>query len=307
MSMLDDAAVFATIVTEGGFSRAATKLGLSNGMVSRRLAKLETELGVTLLKRTTRQIQLTPEGEVFWQHAKRIQQELDAALSVIHTLADKPKGNLRISAPPYFGRYYLMPLLNQFMKNFEDIHIEVILTDALQDPLKDNFDLLIRGTGYFNHGLKDSTLKSKLLMKSKIRLYASPEYLIKYGIPNKPSDLAQHRMLGYISKDKPSKEMAWDYSYKNTKGSINTHAIFHSNDIENQISACLSGIGLGRFADMVCTHLNNKNLLHEVLPEYDWGTNLFYAIYANQQNLPKRTRLLLDFIIAQMQHMATDV
>lgn len=83
MSILDDTVIFAAIIQQGGFSRAAKYLGLSNGLISRRIAKLETDLGVTLLKRTTRQIQLTPEGELFWQHAQRIQQEMDTAVCLI--------------------------------------------------------------------------------------------------------------------------------------------------------------------------------------------------------------------------------
>src|SRR5579871_4533386 len=117
MGVLDDTAIFSAVVQQGGFSHAAKHLGLSNGLVSRRIAQLESQLGVTLLKRTTRQLQLTPEGELFWQHAQRIQQEMDAALCLIKSLTDKPKGDIRISAPPYFGKHYIMPILNKFMSN----------------------------------------------------------------------------------------------------------------------------------------------------------------------------------------------
>src|SRR5690349_21300639 len=104
MSILDDTAIFAAIVQQGGFSRAAKHLGLSNGLISRRIAQLEARLGVSLLKRTTRQLHLTPEGELFWQHAQRIQQELDSALCLIQSYAEKPKGDIRLSAPPFFGK-----------------------------------------------------------------------------------------------------------------------------------------------------------------------------------------------------------
>src|SRR3990167_10988349 len=118
MSVLEDTAIFAAIIKYGGFSHAAKHLGLSNGLVSRRISLLEKTLGVTLIKRTTRQFFLTPEGELFWQHAERIQQELNSALSLIHASNKKPKGKIRISAPTYFGRHYLMPILLKFLENF---------------------------------------------------------------------------------------------------------------------------------------------------------------------------------------------
>src|SRR3990167_2183108 len=128
MGILDDTAIFAAVIQQGGFSHAARHMGLSNGMISRRIAQLETDLGVTLLKRTTRQIQLTPEGEIFWQHAQRIQQEMDAAVGLIQSSAKKPKGLIRVSAPLYFGRHYLTPVLIKFLENFADININLMLS-----------------------------------------------------------------------------------------------------------------------------------------------------------------------------------
>lgn len=302
--MLNDAAIFAAIVSEGGFSRAATKLGLSNGLISRRLAKLEKELGVTLLKRTTRQFQLTPEGELFWEYAKRIQQELDEALQVIHSVADKPKGDIRISAPPQFGRHHLMPMLNQFMKNFPEIKIELILTDMLLDPVKEKIDLLIRSTGFFEPEMKDSSLKTKLILKKKIKLYASSEYLIRKGIPTKPADLTQHEIIGYVNSAKPAQNESWTYSCKNKSGKVNLKSSFVCNDMDSRLAACMAGHGIGRFTEWVSKHLVDKDSLQCVLPDYDWGDIQLHAVYASQQALPKRTRLLLDFIVMQIQHLS---
>src|SRR3990167_3414156 len=101
MGILDDTAIFMAIIQQGGFSHAAKHLGLSNGLISRRIAQLEATLGVSLIKRTTRQHYLTPEGELFWQHAQRIQQEMAAAISLIQSSAKKPKGIIHLSAPLY--------------------------------------------------------------------------------------------------------------------------------------------------------------------------------------------------------------
>lgn len=305
MSILDDTVIFAAIIQQGGFSHAAKYLGLSNGLISRRIAKLESDLGVTLLKRTTRQIQLTPEGELFWQHAQRIQQEMDAAVCLVRSLAQKPKGEIRISAPQYFGRYYLMPIISKFMQNFDHIHIDVLLTDLLLDPVKENIDLLIRGTGYFEKAFRESSMRNKLLLKQKIRLYASLDYLGKYGEPRTAQELKDHAILGHLHETRQHEDEVWSYHDKGKPMSIRLNAKFHSNDVESRLIACQAGHGIGKFTDLVYLRLEDQSQanLKEILQQYDWGSLQIYAIYSQQHALPKRTRLLLDFISAHTQNL----
>lgn len=301
MSILDDTALFAAIVQQGGFSRAAKYLGLSNGLMSRRIAKLESQLGVTLLKRTTRQLKLTPEGELFWQHAQRIQQEMDSAICLIQSLAEKPKGTLRVSAPPYFGRHFLMPILNQFMNNFDGIKIELILEDQYLDPIKDHIDLLIRGTGYFKKMLKDSSLITKLLLKQKINLFASTEYLLKFGEPTLAEELVNHAMIGFMERVNAVPE-TWSYTHKDKSHSMVIKPKFTCNDMDSRVAACLAGHGIGKFTEMVKIQSSTvHSSLRAILQQYDWGEFHIYAVYAQQQALPKRTRLLLDFISVNVQ------
>jgi DNA-binding transcriptional LysR family regulator len=301
MSLLDDTAIFVAVVQQGGFSRAAKHLGLSNGLISRRIAQMEAQLGVTLLKRTTRQLQMTPEGELFWQHAQRIQQELDSALCLIQSLAEKPRGSIRISAPPYFGRHYLMPILNKFMTNFNDINIDLILTDQYTDPVKEKIDLLIRGAGYYDATLKDSSMKTRLLIRQKINLYASPEYLVKHGEPQVPEDLLNHSIIGFMNETRYSEHESWSYRYKNKKGSITINPAFNSNDMDSRAAACMAGRGIGKFTEMVYLKAQSSQPIRPVLEAYNWGEFNIYVVYVQQHALPKRTRLLIDFISAHTQ------
>jgi DNA-binding transcriptional LysR family regulator len=303
MGILDDTAVFAAVVQQGGFSRAAKHLGLSNGMISRRIFKLEEELGVTLLKRTTRQLQLTPEGELFWQHAKQIQQEMDKALCVIHALADKPTGYIRLSAPTYFGLHYLVPILNQFRDNFPEIKIDLFLTDQHLDPIKHNIDLLIRGAGYFEQTMKDSSLKTRLLSAEPIHLYATSEYLVKYGVPATPQDLLKHIVIGHADLSQNTDTENWHYVCKGKSKSIQVQPTMRISDVEGRLAVCLGSQGIGRFSAYI--NKEQRHLLQRVLPDYDWGQIHLYAVYAQQQALPKRTRLLMDFIAAQMTGMGS--
>ena len=297
MGILDDTAIFSAIIQQGGFSHAAKHLGLSNGLISRRMAQLEQDLGVTLLKRTTRQLQLTTEGELFWQHAQRIQQELESARSLIQSYADKPKGEIRMSAPIYIGKQYLLPILSKFMTAFPDINVDFVLSDEKFDPIKEKFDLLIRGIGFIDKTavLKDSTMKVKKLMKLKIALYASADYLCKYGEPQTPEDLVNHSVISYMHH--PDHE-SWSYSYKNKPGSVNLRSRFTCNDTDSRLAACVAGHGITRLTELASREDLLQQRLRQVLPQYEWGEFHVHAIYSQQQSLPKRTRLLLDFIIA---------
>lgn len=308
MGILDDTAIFIAVVQQGGFSHAAKRLGLSNGLISRRIAKLESDLGVTLIKRTTRQLHLTPEGELFWQHAQRIQQELDSAVSLIQASATKPKGTIRISAPFYFGRHYLTPIIMKFLNDFNDIKIDLILSNQKLDPIKAELDLVIRGAGYLEDNmLQDSNMQMKILLKEKIGLYASPAYLLKYGKPKNCDDLLNHAIINYVNNNRPSNQEKWTYVYNDKSASFVVKPKFRVNDIESNLIACIAGQGIGKF-----TELNVKNALQQqqlctVLTQYHWGNYHLYAIYPHQQVLPKRTRLLLDFIYAHTRNFLENI
>jgi LysR family transcriptional activator of dmlA len=307
MGVLDDTAIFVAIIQQGGFSHAAKFLGLSNGLISRRIAQLESTLGVTLINRTTRQIHLTPEGEVFWQHAQRIQQELDVALSLIQSSSQKPKGTIRISAPIYFGRHVLAPIIIKFLNNFSDIKVELILTNQKLDLIKEHLDMVIRGVGYSdNNLLEDSTMQMKFLAKYNIGLYASPEYLTKQGVPQTVSELDNHTIINLLNKSANSQEK-WKYTYKNKAGFINIAPKFSSNEAESCMMACMSGYGIGKFADVYVKKASQQQLLCPVLPHYNWGESKLFAIYPYQKTLPNRTRLLLDFINACMENYSDKI
>lgn len=303
MGILDDTAIFVAVMQQGGFSHAAKHLGLSNGLISRRIVQLEADLGVTLIKRTTRQIQLTPEGELFWQHAQRIQQELDSAVSLIQSSARKPKGTIRMSAPLYFGRHYLTPIITKFLNDFENIKIDLILSNKQLDPIKAQLDLVVRGAGYLEEEtLQNSNMQMKMLLKEKIGLYASPAYLLKQGTPKSHNELSSHSIINYTDNNRPAERTRWPYSLHSKNNEITLNPKFNVNDIESSLTACLAGYGVGRFTELSVKTAVQQKQLCPLLLEYDWGNYHLYAIYPKQQALPKRTRLLLDFIYAHIKN-----
>lgn len=299
MGILDDSAIFTAVIQQGGFSHAARYLGISNGMVSRRIIQLETMLGVSLIKRTTRELSLTPEGELFLQHAVRIQQELDSALSLIQSSANKPKGTIRVSAPPYFGRHYLTPIIMKFLSDFPDIKIDLVLSNNQLDPIKEQLDIVIRGAGFISEPrLQDSSMQMKLLMKDKIGLYASPTYLHLRGEPKYCADLSSHLLINYSFQNRLQEEEQWHYLENKLPGEFTFEPSFNANDIESCVNACISGFGIGRFTELNARNATQQKQIRPILEQYDWGTYHLFAIYPQQQSLPERSRLFMDFIFA---------
>lgn len=300
MAILDNTAIFVAVMQQGGFSHAAKYLGLSNGLISRRIAQLESDLGVTLITRTTRQLHLTSEGELFWQHAQRIQQELDSAISLIQSSAQKLKGTIRLSAPPYFGRRYLTPIIMKFMRDFKDIKIDLLLSNQKLDPIKAQLDLVIRGAGYVEDSskLQDSNMQMKILLKEKIGLYASHDYVAKYGKPKNCEDLANHTLINYIENNRLLDQEKWIYFQEGIKASVIVNPKFKVNDIECGLTACIAGFGIGKFTELNAQSALLQQQLCQVLKQYDWGSYHLYAIYPQQHALPNRTRLFMDFIHA---------
>lgn len=296
MGMLDDTEIFLAVIEQKGFSHAAKHLGLSNGLISRRIGGLEKNLGVSLIKRTTREFHLTKEGEVFLHHAQRIQNEMDAACNLIQSYSHKAKGAIRVSAPSYFGRTYLTPMIKNFLHHFPDIKVDLFLSNQRYDPIKEQFDLIIRGAGYLASAtLKDSSMQMKLLVKEKVGLYASEDYLKKYGKPTSPEQLTEHAIINYSSTVSPADEQ-WIYCLAGKKHRVNITAKFNSNDIESNLMACVAGLGIGRFTTLNAKRALAMQQLQEILTNYDWGSYHLYAVYPQQRALPKRTRLFLEFI-----------
>lgn len=299
MGILDDTAIFVAVIQQGGFSHAAKHLGLSNGMVSRRISQLEADLGVTLLKRTTRQIQLTSEGEVFWRHAQRIQQEMDAAVSVIQSSRDKPKGSVRISAPTFFGAHYLLPMLDSFAQSYPAIEVDLLLSNDQVDPVRQQVDFVLRGSGYLDtNGLQDSSMRMKLLLEESIHLYASKHYLQEFGEPQSVADLSAHKIIGTSATDKSGGKEKWPYGKREE---VTLQPVFRCNDVAARLRACAAGMGIAKFTDLNVQ--SGADDLRQVLRNEKWGTYYLYAMYPQQKTLPRRTRLLLDYIATHTQNL----
>lgn len=190
----DDLDILLTVVDSGGFSAAADVLDIQVARVSRAVSKVEKQLGVSILNRTTRRIELTFEGKQFIESVRRGLDVIKQAEEEIVTRGELPKGHLRVDAASPFVFHQLVPLIQEFKQAFPDIELELTSNEGFVDLLEKRTDVAIR-IGQ----LKDSTLHARLLGKSPLYIVASPEYLSQYGVPKTALELSQHQVIGFTT------------------------------------------------------------------------------------------------------------
>ncbi|MEC5318679.1 LysR family transcriptional regulator [Brenneria populi subsp. brevivirga] len=285
---------FAAVVAAEGFTAAAEPLGMTASAVSKLVSRLETRLGVKLLHRTTRKLQLTPEGSAFHERCLRI---LDDIACAEHEAAQagSPRGRVRINSHVAFGVHYLLPRLSEFLQRYPNIQLDVTLSDIVVDLLDDRSDVAIR-TG----PMPDSQLAQRRLGASGMVVVAAPDYLRRAGVPMRPEELRQHRRLGFGYTRHAN---VWPFTDR-LGASI---AVAPSEDLrlgdgESMRQMALGGIGVARLARFHVGADLAAGRLVALLEDYNPGdVEEIHAVFVGPgRHVPGRVRALLDFLAARV-------
>jgi DNA-binding transcriptional LysR family regulator len=286
--------VFVSVVQRGTLTAAARTLGMTPSAVSKLIGRLEDRLGARLINRTTRKLQLTPEGAAFYESGVRILEEIETAEREA-AAGSTPRGRLRVNCNVPFGQHYLMPLLPAFLALHPEIVIDISLTDRVVDLLEERADVAIRAGP-----LRDSRLVARKLWQSRMVIVASAAYLKRNGTPRSPDDLKRHNCLdfcftrlveGWPFRDRDGRDLTFE-----PRGS----ALL--SDGEAMRLAALSGLGLGRLSRYHVQRDIDAGTLVPVLEEFNPGDEEpLHAIYVGQGgHLPARVRAFLDFLAANV-------
>ncbi len=285
---LNDMVIFAKVAETGGISAAAKVLKVPKSKVSRRLAMLETALGVRLLERSTRSFNVTESGLLYLQHCQRIVEEANRAQDSIQQLVDMPRGNLRISASIGVGQYLIAPHLSEFMQLYPEIDLEVELNNRRVDPISEGFDLVIR-VGQLN----DSNLISKCLGTSQAALYASPDYLEQQGVPENLADLSAHKTI-VMTDANPNQQ--WVLEDKEGQQSVvDIRSKLSINDFSCLRTVVKSGGGIGLFPHYFVADLLKAGQLQQVLSGWRSSEISYYVLYPSRRGLTRKAKVWIDF------------
>ncbi|TMP40587.1 LysR family transcriptional regulator [Pseudoalteromonas citrea] len=283
---LNDMMVFLAVVEASSFTLAADRLGIPRANVSRKLSRLEAQLGITLLERSTRSQHLTEAGKQYLIHCKRIQEEIDLANNSVVELLNNYKGQLKVGASVAMGQQVLRPVLGQFMHKYPEINVQLNLVNRRVDFIEEGFDVVIR-IGQ----LDDSTLIAKKLGSISRKLFASPSYLAQYGTPTAVEQLAEHQVL-IMNPANNDTRLHLSLSNGQSFTLLNKPRLL-VDDFALLKQSMLDGLGIAVLPEYMCTKEIKTGTLAQILPEWGMPEVDVYALYPrNRAKLPKVSAFL---------------
>ncbi len=294
-----DLGFFSALASSGSLGSAARELGITTAAVSKRLAQIEERLGISLVNRTTRRMSLTPEGEVYLEHARKILGEIEDMEHILWGSTQTPKGLLRVNATLGFGRTQIAPLISDFVKKYPQVDIQLQLSVSPPPIADDLYDVCFR----FGHP-PDSRAIARLIAPNKRILVASPNYLKKYGEPKTPNDLIKHNCIGIRQGDEAYG--LWRFANSKTRGNnertedIKIRGNLTTNDGEIAVNWALDSQGILLRAEWdVARYIKSGRLVH-ILENYHTPDADIYAVYSQRHKASARVGYLIEFVSAAL-------
>lgn len=282
--------IFTRAVELGSFSAAAEELDISPQFAGKQIQALEARLGIKLLNRTTRRQSLTENGQLFYERAKTILAEMEAAETLMAESRAVPRGRLRISAPITFGSHALAPILPQYLREHTEVAIELSLTNRTVDLLDEGFDVVFR-TGK----LPDSGLQARLLAPLQLVLCAAPAYLQRSPPLTDPTDLNQHECLIFSHT---SMRTEWSFDGPDGRRSIPITGRFTTDSGEALRAVAVAGHGILLQPRALVADLLESGRLQRLLPAHEPPAREMHMLYAPDRRMTPKLRSFLDFAVA---------
>lgn len=291
MPHLDDIRAFTEVVASGSLTRAGVRLGMSKSMISRRLGRLETDLGVPLLARTTRGMSLTEAGADFRPYAERIVAEIDAARDVLSRQGEAT-GRLRLAAPMSFGSSHLAPVLAELAVRNPKLEINASYSDRRVDVVGEGFDAAVR-----IGALADSSLIARRIAPIRAVLVASPAYLAERGMPRTPADLADHDAL-------PHGDQSWSFRRDGRTTTFRPRGRFIADSGMAELAAVLAGLGIAAMPTFLAGPAVRRGEIVTLLDDYEIpAVGLYVLRPPPAEPVPHKVRVLTEIMV---EHFGND-
>lgn len=291
MQDLNDMLYFAEVVDSGGFAAAARRLGLPKSKLSRRVAQLETRLGVRLLQRTTRKLSLTDVGALYLRHCNAMREEAQAAQEAVDNVQTEPRGTLRVACPVTLALTTIGPLVPVFLARHPKVHIDMRVSNRVVDLVEEGMDVALR----VRPTLEDSaSLVVKNFGLSHTLLVASPQQLQRQWRPVQPEELVGLDTVAMSAVDGRS---SWTLQGPGGAAYTLVHQPrYCADDLNTLRFAVLGGIGMCCIPQYMCEEELRAGQLVEVLPGWSPQPGIFHAVYPTRRGMVPAVRAFLDFL-----------
>ena len=293
LDRIGDLNLFLRVLDSGSISAAARALNVSVAVASQRLKRLERDLGVRLLHRTTRQLSVTPEGASLAEHGRVLADEIETLTASLRQAGTSVAGTLRVTTASMFGQQYISPLIPEFLALHPNVKLSVDLNDETLDLVRSGFDLAIR-----IGELDDSSLVARKLAINRRVLCAAPKYLRQHGVPKTPADLEQHECLILVGRQ--GRRDVWRLTDRR-KGevAVRINGRIESNQGELLRDAAVGGLGISMHSTWhVCEDLR-AGRLEVVLPNYPIADTGIYAVTPQRRLVPPRVQAFIEFLASR--------
>jgi DNA-binding transcriptional LysR family regulator len=282
--------MFIAVMETGSFTAAAQRLGASHGQASKLISRLERDLGVALLRRSTRSLTPTEVGRAYYEQIRQLIVNYDALNDSVRNSSNTPSGILRISAPVTFGTLQLPDLLIEFAHRYPDIELDVRFADRLVNVIDEGFDLALR-----IGKLEDSSLIARKLCDIRIVLVASPAYLSARGTPDHREQLAGHDCVVDTNFREP---YLWPFLDENKQLIIQpVKGRMKFSNAEVCLNAAIAGLGISRLPSFVVSEALKTGKLQTLLPAWEAPPMGLYALYPPAKYIAHKSRALIDFLV----------
>jgi LysR family transcriptional regulator for bpeEF and oprC len=280
--------VFSRVATRGSFAQASDELDMSRAAVSAHVAALEKHLGVRLLNRTTRRVNLTTEGADYLRRVRRVLDEIQDAEETLRGARARPQGLLRVDVPVSFGRYLLLPALPEFVRRYPDIELDLRLNDQVIDLVAERVDVTVRVGP-----IQQTGLVARRIAQISMVTCASPAYLADRGEPKTPDELGSHRLLGLAPPGGGTPDWAFPPPYSSKR--LKLHFAMMFNSIEAPVIAATAGLGIVRTADVIVAEYVARKELKLILGAYGVPGPPISLVYPSAGHQSPKVRVFSDF------------
>jgi DNA-binding transcriptional LysR family regulator len=299
MDRFEAMAAFVAAAKAGSFSAAARELGTPLATLSRRVADLEVELGARLLRRSTRRLSLTDQGQIFYEACARILDDVKDAEKSVTGEYQAAKGDLAVTAPGAFGRMHLQPIVIEFLAAYPDINLRLMLVDRVVNLVEEHVDAAVRIAE-----LGDSGLIGRSLGHVRMVLCASPVYLARRGVPNHPRDLAKHDCIAWLALG-PLR--AWWFRELGTDQSFPIQVRMSTTIAESAVAAAEAGLGIVQLASYQAEQGVRDGRLVVLLTQFECQTTPVNLLYTSRRLLPVKLRAFIDFAVPRLKERLRSV
>lgn len=299
MDRLQSMRVFAKVVELGSFARAAQQLEMSNAVVTRYVADLESHLGTRLLNRTTRSLSLTDAGETYLQRCQQILEDVEEAESVVTARSQSLSGTLRIVTPVMFGLHLLPDMLARFQQMYPDVVFDVLLSDRSIDIVEEGRDvgIVLSDLGLGSH------LVARPLLSAEVILCASPGYLRAHAPLRHAHELTQHRC---IAMRLTNAEHVWTLSGPEGEVTVPIRPGMVCSNAELAHQAALANLGIAMLSSYLARPSIEAGLLEHILPQYQLPRRDISVVYPSRKFLPTKARAFIDFLLEEGKKKSVD-